>query len=231
MTLDYTTYVNQLSNLMVIPSTDSNFTTFLPGCIDYAEQRIYRELDLLHTRQTDNTATFTLATRTFTLPTVNGTFIVVEDMNAISNSDGSRHQMVPVTKEFLDAVYPDNSVTGTPQFFAPISDTNYLIGPAPDANYVAEVIGIIRPTALSSVNTSTFLTTYCPDMFVAASMIFATGYQRDYGAQSDDPQGSASWENQYQSLLASASQEQMRAKFQGSAWTPMVPAQGPPPRV
>lgn len=230
MTLDYTTYVAQLSNLMVIPSTDSNFSTFLPGCIDYAEQRIYRELDIINTRMLDNTSVFTAGVRSFTLPISVGTFIVVEDMNAVSQSSGTRNQMIPVTKEFIDAVYPNVAASGTPQYFAPYQGTDYLIGPTPDANYTAEVIGTQRPTALSSANTSTFLTTYCPDLFIAASMVFATGYQRDFGAETDDPK-MVTWETQYQALMGSAKQEQLRAKFEGAAWTPMENAPIQPPRA
>lgn len=231
MSLNYTTYVNQLSNLMVVPSTDANFTTFLPGCIDYAEQRIYRELDLLNTRAVDATATFNSGSRNFTVPNSNGTFVVVETLSAISLSSGTRNQLVPATKDFIDAVYPNASFTGTPKFFATITSTYYIIGPAPNANYTAEVIGTIRPNALSSANSSTPITQYCPDLFMAASMVFAFGYQRDFGGESDDPKSGASWEQQYQSLIASAVQEQFRAKFQGSAWTPMAPSPGPPPRV
>lgn len=231
MTLTYTTYVSQLSNLMVIPSTDSNFTTFLPGCIDYAEQRIYRELDLLHNRIVDATGNFTVNSRDYTLPTGTGTFIVVESINAIS-SGGNRTPMVPVTKEWLDAVYPNATISGTPAYFAPITDTAYIVGPsAVSSNITAEVIGVIRPTPLSSTNTSTFLTTYCPDLFMAASMIFATAYQRDFGAESEDPKASASWEQQYQNLLASAAQEQQRTKFEGAAWTPMINVPIQPPRA
>lgn len=232
MTLTYTSYVEQLSNLMVIPSTDANFTTFLPGCIDYAEQRIYRELDLLVSRVTSTAASFSSGVRTFSPSTTSGTFIVIETINAIS-SGGTRYQMVPVTKEFIDAVYPgtSSSVLGRPQYFAPVSNTSFLIAPAPDSAYSAEVIGVIRPTPLSASNSSTFLTANYPDLFIAASMVFATGYQRDFGAETDDPKMPGSWESQYQALLASAMQESMRAKYEGSAWTPKVPVQGPPPRA
>lgn len=229
MSLDYTTYVSQLSNLMVIPSTDANFQTFLPGCIDYAEQRIYRELDILNSRVVSTTTSLTSGARDYTASS-SVTYIVLENMNVIDSS-GGRHQMVPVTKEFIDAVYPNSTTTGVPQFFAPITSTHYLIGPAPDGAYTAELIGTARPTALSSSNTSTFLTTYCPDLFIAASMVFAFGYQRDFGGETDDPRSGTTWESQYQALMASALQEQMRAKYEGSAWTPMVPVQGPPARV
>jgi hypothetical protein len=94
-----------------------------------------------------------------------------------------------------------------------------ILGPWPDANYQVEVIGTIRPTPLSATNTTTFLTTYLPDLFLAASMIFASGYQRDFGSQADNPQQSASWEMQYEKLFASANAEELRKKFSGLGWT------------
>lgn len=206
---------------MVIPSTDANFTTFLPGCIDYAEQRIYRDLDILNSRIVDTTGVFLQNQENFTVPTGQGTFIVVEAMNATVNN--VRSQMVPVTKEFIYAVYPSlTAATGVPEYFAPISDTLFLIAPAPDQNYTAEVIGTQRPAALSSGNSSTFLTQYCPDLFMAASLVFAFGYQRDFGGMSDDPKSAASWEDQYSKLLGSAKEEQLRARYEGAAWTPMA---------
>ena len=49
MSLTYTTYVAQIANIMTVTPETYQFQTMLPGCIDYAEQRIYRELDLLQT--------------------------------------------------------------------------------------------------------------------------------------------------------------------------------------
>jgi hypothetical protein len=37
-------------------------------------------------------------------------------------------------------------------------------------------------------STTTILSLYVPDLFVAAAMIFMAGYQKDFGSQSDDPQ-------------------------------------------
>jgi len=34
--------------------------------------------------------------------------------------------------------------------------------------------------------------------------VFATAYQRDFGAMVDDPQRAASWESQYKTLMMSA---------------------------
>ena len=68
MSYTYATYTAALAELMVMPSTDPNFVAIEPSIIDYAEQRIYRELDLLGTNITDSTATLTASNRNFTLP-------------------------------------------------------------------------------------------------------------------------------------------------------------------
>ena len=238
MSLNYTTYVEQLSNLMVQGSTDPNFVTFLPGCIDYAEQRIYRELDLQTTRIIDTSATVSSGVRNFSLPTSIGSFVVVEQINVLTpvtavSSDGTRNPLTMVTKEYMDFAWPSAaSNTGVPLFMAPLNQTTFILGPAPDAAYTAEVVGTIRPTPLSASNSSTFLTQSLPDVFMAASMVFASAYQRDFGPATDDPAKAGTWESQYKTLMASASIEELRKRFMGPAWQPM--SQSPtatPPRV
>lgn len=238
MSLNYTTYTAQLANLMVIGSTDANFQVFLPGCIDYAEQRIYRELDLLYTQQTDATSQVSSGNRSFTIPTAVGTFITVDSINLISpagtqSSVGTRVPLTPISPEFIDLTYPSGQTgVGTPSFYAMRSNTTAILGPPPDGAYYAEVIGIQRPAALSSANSSTILTQYVPDLFMAASMVFASGYMRDFGAQADNPGMGASWEAQYQKLMQSAAVEQARAKFEAEGWTSQSPSPvATPPRV
>lgn len=245
MSLTYATWVAQLANLMVQDPTDPNFQTFLPGCIDYAEQRLYRELDLQASRIIDNSTTFTALNRYYTLPTlssslyVGGSFIVVEQVSAVTpatatSSTGTLNPLVPVTKEFIDYTWPSNSssIAGVPQFFAPINNTTFSVAPPPDSAYAVQVVGTVRPAPLSSTNTTTFLTIYLPDLFMAASMIFATSYQRDFGATTDNPASSVTWEGEYQRLIQSANVEELRKRFMSQAWTSMTPSPiATPPRV
>lgn len=227
--LTYSTYVSQLANLTVYASSDTTFTTAVPGAIDYAEQRMYRELDLLVTRQTDASGACTVNSRSFTLPTTIGNFLVVEELNIITPATataatGTRNPVQFVSKQFLDAVYPNQtSGTGVPQFAAMLNNTTVIFGPAPDANYPVEVIGTQFPAPLSSTNTSTFLTQYLPDVFIAASMIYMSGFMRDFGAQSDNPQMAQSWEGQYDKLMQSASTLEFRKMYQSQAWTSNQP--------
>lgn len=227
MSLNYTTYVSQLSNLMLVGSTDANFQTFLPGCIDYAEQRIYRDLDLVQTTVIDTTTSFSSGNRTLTLPS---TWVVIEEINAISSAGataatGTRNPLVPATREYINYAFPSNSTfQGIPQYWNLLSQNQIIVGPAPDAAYNVEIIGTQRPAPLSASNSTTFLTAYLPDLFMVASLVFAFGYQRDFGGQSDNPQAAQSWENQYKELLKSALGEEVRKKFQSQGWTADSPS-------
>lgn len=230
MSLNYTSYVDQVANLMVIGSTDANFQTMLPGMIDYAENRIYRELDPLYAQVTDTTALTSSGDRNFIPPTSLGNFITIDSLSIITplgttSSNGSRSSLMPVAPEVITTLWPSNrTVTGVPTMFAVRSPTTVLLGPVPDAAYATEVVGLQRPTSLSTSNSSTFLTQYCPDLFIAASMVFGFGYMRDFGGQSDNPQGATSWETQYKTLFASAAMEQSRAKWESDGWTSQAPA-------
>lgn len=224
MSLNYTSWVTALATLTDIPSTNTDFQAILPDCIDYAEQRIYRELDLLNTVVRDSTSSCTPNSRNFALPTSVGTFIAVNQINVITPAStqpdsGTRNPLTPVSESYLDYAWP--SVTGAtvPTFFAMLTQGTILFGPWPDAAYVVEVVGTQRPTPLSSDNSTTFLTTNLPDLFLAASMVWMSGYMRDFGAQSDNPQMAQSWEDQYSKLFSSANAEEMRKKFAGSAWS------------
>lgn len=235
MALTYTTYVTSLANMMPVDPTNTEFLTVLPNIIDDAEQRVYRELDLLSTIVRDSSGTLTVNSRNFTFPQH---FIVSESLNVFTpvTVNTYRQQLYPVSREFLDAVYPDDAASScggptVPQYYAMITDQTIIVGPAPDAAYTVEVVGTVRPAALSSTNTTTYLTDYLPDLFLAASLVFAYGYMKDYGAATDDPQAPGSWEAHYQKLLASANVEENRKKYASQAWTPKQPAPlATPPR-
>ena len=228
MSLTYNSFVQDLANLIVVPVTDPAYLAALPNIIDDAEQRLYRELDLLATRVTA-TGTLILNNRNFSLPTGNGTFVVVEQFNVITPEGqtdpdaGTRNALNPCSKEYLDAIW--NSVAGAdvPTLFAPINQTDWIVGPWPDASYTIEVVGTIRPDPLSASNQTTFLSTYLPDLFLTAALVFAAGYQLNFSAAGDNPQSGVTWETHYAKLFASAQVEEIRKKFGAAGWTSKSP--------
>lgn len=224
MSLTYVTYVAQLADLMVTDPTNADFVTILPGIIDYGEQRLYRELDLLSTRVSDTSANVTANSRSFTLPSSGGRFVVTEGINIFTpvSTTTTRNPLTPASVDFINWTWQTNtaaSATTIPQYYAMLTDQSVIFGPPPGDAFTAEVIGTIRPTPLSASNTTTYLTLYLPDLFIAASMIFASGFQRDFGSQSDDPAKAQSWEIQYGKLFASADGESERQRYGAVSWT------------
>ena len=214
MSYTYTSFVTALALEMEVLATDANFLAALPQLIDDAEQRCYRDLDLLASVVTV-TGTLTANNRAFTLPTGSGHILVVDSISVLDGT-GTRHPLNPATKEVIDWLYPSNTAPSTPSYgkdFARADDLNVLIGPAPDSAYSAEVTATIRPTPLSASNTTTFLTSYLSDVFFAAAMVAGAGYQKNWGSQADDPNMAISWEGQYQARMASARTEELHKSY------------------
>lgn len=238
--LNYSSFVSSVANLLVVPVSDVNFQIALPNIIDDAELRIYRDLDLLDT-QTTTTGTLTTGTRLFDLPTPpggNGPFVVIDNINVITPAgttnpeSGTRVALWPISLDSITMLYPSSSGSTAPQYFAMVDQNRIALGPWPASAYTVEVTGTIRPLALSSSNVTTVLSTYFPDLMVAAAMVFGAGYQKNFGAAVDDPKAAVTWETHYQSLLAGASIEENRKRFTAAGWSSDSPApQATPPRT
>lgn len=220
--LTYATYLTQLAELAVVPETDPNFLAILPSAIEYAELRIQRDVDLLNTVVT---STFFSTTAQQSYVNLIPFFVTIQNINVITPAGetiadaGTRVPLLPTSKEFLQYSWPSNNNAGVPSYFAMRNDLVVMLGPWPDDVYTLEILGTTRITTLSSTNTTNFISTYMPDILLMASMIYISGYQRNFGRQSDDPQMAQSYEAQYQALIAGAVKEEYRKKFAASAWT------------
>jgi hypothetical protein len=249
--LTYSTYVTQIATMAVVEPNLSDptdpFTIILPQMITYAENRMYRDIDFMFTSTSLHGTTFVLTAGNRNLSfNINlasnsdaseGTFVVSEQINLLTDASGNassttnpdacvRVPLLPTTKEFLDAVYGSSLTAnrGQPKYFVPFNETLFFVGPVPDQAYPVEVVGTYRPNSLSATNTTTFISNYLPDVFIMASMIYISAYQRNFGRLNDDPQMAITYESQYQALLKSAIVEEARKKFDSSGWSSQSPA-------
>lgn len=240
--MNYQSYITRLGEMMVEPVSDPTSATpfqstdannILPAIIDYAEQRLYRELDLVETFEA-LTASSTSGSRNVTLP---AGIVVLTAANVITpagsnpgDSGSTRNPLRRVAVDFLNFVFPtgteSSDISGRlPVYIANLDNSTLLLGPTPDAAYKVECIGTFRPTPLSASNTTTILTTYIPDLFLVASMVHASGYQRNYAAAGVDDQAQPiNWESQYQALIKSTVVEEARKKAQSVMWSAYSPA-------
>jgi hypothetical protein len=220
--MNYTDWQNAVEAILQL-TTDPDFATIEPRAIEYTENRLQRDLQLLGCDITDETGTLAANSRKFTLPTDIGAYIVVTEVYPIIG--GVRQApILPVSRIFLDLVWPaDTGVAGNvPNMWAPYDQLNILIGPPSTATVTIGIVGEQRVAQLSGSHATNLLSTFFPDLYLACSLIFLAGYQRDYGTQAEDPQKAQSWENQYQMLLASATVEEGRKRLMGPAWSPRV---------
>lgn len=227
----YATYVTTLAEMAVVDAADTVFVSLLPSIIDYAELRIYQDLDLLSTVSAQTGFSLTPNVRSLTLPIA--TFITLQDVNVLTPAGtadpnaATRNSCLPVSKEYLDFVWGSASGAALPGLFAMITQNTLAFGPWPDAAYALEIVGTVRPASLSASNTSTFIATYLPSLFMMASLVYITGYQRNFGKMGtpvDEPAMGVTYESQYQALLKSALIEETRKKFNAAGWTSMAPA-------
>lgn len=231
MSLTYATFTTSLANMIVVPVNDPNYVIALPNIIADAELRLYRELDLLYTVTADSSGALTVGNRFYLLPTPaggNGPFVVVDDVNVITPAGataevGTRNSLTPMSYAAITNLYPSSAGADVPQFFCRGTENVILVGPWPNAAYVIEIVGTIRPAPLSASNQTTFLSTYLPDLFLTASLIFAAGYQLNFSSAGDNPQSGQTWQSHYDKLLASASVEELRKKFGSEGWSSKIP--------
>ena len=223
-----TSYVTQIATMAVVAETDPAFQIILPQMITYAENRMYRDLDFLFTSIATTAYGLTAGSRDIVVP--QGTFVVPEQINVLVGSNNpdtaTRVPLMPTTKEFLDAVYGSGAVPnrGLPKYWVPFDDYHFLVGPYPDQSYTCELVGTYRPDSLSATNKTTFISLYLPDLFIMASMIYVSAYQRNFGRANDEPQMAVTYESQYQTLLAKADLEENRKKFEAAAWSSQEPS-------
>ena len=245
--LTYSQYVTQIATLAVVDPNDDAFKIILPQMITYAENRMYRDIDFMFTSTSLHGTSFVLTPGNRNLSfninlsannmSSEGTFVVSEQINLLTDASGNaatttnpdecvRVPLTPTTKEFLDAVYGSSLQAnwGKPQYFVPFNETLFFIGPVPDQAYPVEVVGTYRPNSLSNTNQTTFISLYLPDVFIMASMIYVSGYQRNFGRANDDPQMAVSYESQYKALLQGSLVEEARKKFEASGWSSQSPS-------
>ncbi|MDE2096494.1 MAG: hypothetical protein KGL39_04550 [Patescibacteria group bacterium] len=213
------------------PFNDDDFNTILPSAIQDAEGMMYRDpdLDFLQTRQPVSGASTVAGTRTLAIPSQ---ILVLEQLvlstpASSSPAAGTRVNASRVSLEFINAVYPNESYTQTPTYgelYHALYGTSAIIAPSPDGIYETEFYGVTAQTPLSAANPDTILTNLFPDLFNSASMIYLSGYMKNFAASGDAPQQTVSWQSHYTDLKKGAAFISARQKFLGAGSTAYPPA-------
>lgn len=233
MAMTYNQLLVYLENLLVDAAPSTDFTSILPAAIQYSEDRIYRELDLLSTRTSDTSVALTPSSRNATCPSAINVVEGISLLTPVGNTPptAARSVLERASLDFIDFTYgASEASTGTPLYFAMKSATGIVFAPTPASAWKIEITGTAQPTAMSLSNQTTYLGNNYPDLLLAGCMVFLTGWQQNFGASSDNPQMAMSWETQYNKLFSSANEEVQRQKSQDPNWTPFAPTSLSEPR-
>lgn len=209
-TSDFATFLTALQTALVIDSVnDTDWPHVYPFIIQDAELMIYRDLD---PTAIDKTAT---TTATFGVPnlTVPADMVVLRELSYYTpaGGTGTRVQLQRRSITFIRDYWPVSANTAPPIYFTQ-EGGGIFVAPTFDAAYTVEMFYVSRPVPFSISNTPTYLSNFYPDLLFFASMLVGSGYLKNYGAASDDPQQAMSWKGLYDGALASAKIEEQRRK-------------------
>lgn len=243
--LTFNDYVTQLANLAVVNTTTVGgvvqatsdaawFNTLLPQALNYAELRIQRDLDL-EALLAPGTYSLTNGTNILNIPVAD--FYTIQSVGIVVN--GVLTPLLPVSKEYIQNVWGDPSATAPPSVWAQYggdaatygnTSMVLLFGPYADVTYSIQVTGTKRAASLYTTDpavagtTTTFISTWLPDLMLQASMVLISQYQRNFGAANgNDEQMPGSYESAYQNLLKGAIVEEARRRWQAPAWSSQSP--------
>lgn len=209
--MNYNELTQSVADILFAGNPDDQWTSNIPRMIESATLRIFRDIQPLSGRALANVS---VSSGSPTVTTPSGCWIVRSVY--FQPSGGTKRRLDQRSPDFLEQYASDASVTGTPKYWTTFQDNNTLkIAPPPSAAGTATVEYEAYPTFLSPSLQTNYISDYYPDLLLYACMVFAAGYQRDYGQASDDPKLAMSWEARYQGELLKALISERQRKSDG----------------
>ena len=196
--------------------------TLLNGFINDAEFRILREVDSDNNRRYA-TATMVAGQRFIDTPAdlliVRSAQIVDKDLSTSPTTD---RDIIEYRDTNFMAEYNPEDTQGTPKYFGYWDADTLVFAPVADAAYTIQLNYILKPSGLSSTNTTTYLSLQFPNGLLYACLVEAYGFLK---GPTDLLQ---LYEQRYKQAIEGFSIEQMgrrrRDEFIESA--PRLPKQG-----
>lgn len=175
----------------------SDLTTVIPDFIMLAEAEFNR---VLRVREMESRATAT-ATEYLELPS---DFL---ELRTVQLNTSPVTVLSQVSPEVIDGY----TTTGKPVCFT-IIDNRIQLGPSPDSTYTVEIDYYAQIPALSGSNTTNWLLTSYPDLYLYGSLLRAAGYIQDANL-------AMGWQQAYKNSLDQLRYADKRARFSGGPMT------------
>lgn len=175
--MTYTSLKTDVRNYLERGSiTDPIVFEQIPRLITLAERRIARELKIqgfqtvVVTNMQANLAVYAKPDRWRETISINiGTGV----------GNNTRTPVFSRSYEYVRNYWPNESVTGTPEFYADYNYSNWVFAPTPDAAYPMEILYYELPPLLDDTNETNWLTEFAPNVLLYASLVEATPFVKD----------------------------------------------------
>ena len=151
--------------------------TILNGFINDAEFRILREVDSDNNRRYA-TANLIASTRFIDVPAdllIVRSAQIVDSELASGDTNQNRDFLQFRDTSFMSEFNP-TATTGVPKYYSNWDETKIVVAPTPDQTYTIQLNYILKPTGLSSTNTTTYLSTEFPNGLLYACLVEAYGF-------------------------------------------------------
>ena len=173
------TYAELKQKIIDYTEVSSNvFTdTILNGFINDAEFRILREVDSDNNRRYVS-ANLVASTRFIDTPTdllIIRSAQIVDSELADGNTNQNRDFLQFRDTSFMSEFNP-TATTGVPKYYSNWDETRIVVAPTPDQTYTIQLNYILKPTGLSSTNTTTYLSNEFPNGLLYACLVEAYGF-------------------------------------------------------
>lgn len=154
-----TTYAGLVSLIEdYVEDTSAEFTSAVQGCINRAEERVIRDLDLSIFNTTVSSTTSD-GVSTYTKPWTDAPAVSVFFSGSLTFAERR-------TRAWVQA----HGGSGVPQYFHE-TETTIFWAPVPDGGYAFTITYIDRPDALSASNTTNWLTRNVADLLLYAALV------------------------------------------------------------
>jgi hypothetical protein len=196
MITDYSTLKTEIANWI----HRSDLTTNIPTFIQLTESKIANSIKGLPL-ETTITQTLTAGVNTLTLP---------NDYNEMQNIvvQSNPTSILEFVPDNVLSQYNSTNTSGVPEFFT-IVGNNILLSKIPDSNYSITITYIAKLTSLSDINTSNWVLTNFPYLYLYGSLIEASIY-------TNDPDQVQFYQTKFDSAIIDVISKYSNQKFSGS---------------
>mgnify|MGYP003441614253 FL=1 len=155
-------------------AADADVYEQIPRLITLAERNIARELKVqgfIRVMDTDFTSSVIAKPDRFRE--------VVSINVGTGTGNTSRKTLLPRSYEYARSYWPDEAVTGEPEFYADYDVNHWLIVPTPDESYPAEVNYYEMPVLLDDTTQTNWLTEHAPQLLLYATLLQAAPFLKN----------------------------------------------------